>query len=401
MLRDCINKLESGELTPADLTAMCLERIRERDGEVRAWVVADPQPATGFGLLRGIPFGVKDVIDTARVATGYGSPLFADRVPARDATVVADLRQSGAVMLGKTATAAFAWFDPPPTRNPRAPGRTPGGSSSGSAAAVAAGMVPFALGTQTLGSVVRPASYCGICGFKPSFGLLSTAGILPFAPSLDTVGLFTQSVADMELLWSRGFGGEITATLQKIAAMPLPVEPEMAAAFGTAVERLRREGVIVDELPPPKGFERLHPAALTIAEYEGARSHQRIWRDYGGRIGSQMAELVTRGLAIPDDLYVAARETVAGLSAALGGVFWEYPLLVTPAATGAAPLGFDSTGDPAMNSPWTAIGIPALSIPLPVDGPPLGMQAVAAWGRDDALLAVAVQLEALLGAPGA
>ena len=329
--------------------------------------------------------------------TAYGSPLYAGHRPAADAALVATLRAAGAVLLGKTQTAAFAYFDPPPTLNPRAPGRTPGGSSSGSAAAVAAGMVPFAIGTQTQGSVLRPASYCGVAGFKPSYGLLSTAGVLPFAPSLDTAGFFTATVADMDVLWRRGFGGSVTVTLRRAARILLPVDDPMQRAVDAAAARLRGSGIPVDDVPPPPGFERLRDAVHAINDYEGARSHEQRWREYGGGIGVKLAALVERGLAIPEPEYLRALDHVQSMKAAVGEMFWEYPLLLAPAATGPAPPGLESTGDPAANAPWTALGLPAISIPMPVDGPPLGLQALGAWGRDDAVIAVALEVERILG----
>jgi len=314
--------------------------------------------------------------------------------------VVAELRSAGAVLLGKTRTAVFASFDPAATTNPKAPSRTPGGSSSGSAAAVAAGMTPFALGSQTLGSVLRPASFCGVAGFKPTFGLIPTDGMLRFAPSLDTVGLFTETAADMELLWRRGFGGEPTATLGTAARLPVPAGPEMEAAFEDAVARLRAAGLSVDDVDLPAGFSRLVEAAYTVNEYEGARSLESRWREHGNGIGVKLAALVERGLAIPAPEYEAAIELIHSMETAFAGLLWEYPLILTPAATGPAPEGLESTGDPAANAPWTALGVPAISIPMPVEGPPLGIQAVGAWGRDDAVVSVSAQLEQLLYAGG-
>ena len=399
MLRQFIDRLESGELTPQSLLDLCLRRIAEADPDIRAWVEVNPQPCSADGLLRGIPFGAKDIIETRGMATEYGSPLYAGRKGERDASVVAGLRGGGAVLLGKTHTTAFASFDPAPTRNPRLAGHTPGGSSSGSAAAVAAGMVPFALGTQTLGSVLRPASYCGICGFKPSFGLIPIDGILPFAPSLDTLGFFTESAADMECLWSRGYGGQSDATLRRVAYFRVPAEEPMAQAVAAAVERLRALGVPVLDTELPAGWDRTAKAALLINDYEGARAHARRFTEFGERIGTRLAELVRRGLAIPDEEYLAAREQVEQTRREMSRIFWEYPAIVSPAATGPAPAGLSSTGDPALNAPWTALGVPAISVPLPVPGAPLGLQINAAWGRDDALVAVAAHAERLLGDP--
>ena len=212
--------------------------------------------------------------------------------------MVGGLRRTGAVLLGKTRTTAFASFDPAPTRNPRLPGHTPGGSSSGSAAAVAAGMVPFALGTQTLGSVLRPASFCGVCGFKPSFGLLPFEGVMPFAPSLDTVGFFTATAADMAELWSRGFGGRFDADLHRAAWMRVPAEEPMQQALAAAVERLRARGVSIDEIDPPDGWARLQSAARTINQYEGARSQRARFEEFGDRIGEKLAALVRAGLQL-------------------------------------------------------------------------------------------------------
>lgn len=382
--------LESGEKTPRDLLEFCLRRIAERDGEIRAWVEVAPQPALDTGPLDGIPFGVKDIFETRGMATEYGSPLYAGRKGDRDAALVTDLRTNGAILLGKTHTTAFASFDPAPTRNPRLPGHTPGGSSSGSAAAVAVGMVPFALGSQTLGSVLRPASFCGICGFKPTFGLIPADGLLAFAPSLDTVGLFTETVADMAALWSRGFGGSLHTGLTRAAFLPLPADDYMTAAVSDSVDRLRASGVVVDALEIPEGWDRLIAAARIINDFEGARSHEARLRESGDRIGMRLAQLICRGLTISESEYQDARAFVATMRSAIRQVFWEYPAILSPAATGVAPLGLDSTGDPSNNAPWTALGVPAISVPVPVERP-VGLQMTAAWGRDDALVSVAAQ----------
>src|SRR5580704_4324452 len=203
LLTEYVEWLESGAKTPADLIALCWTRITGREPELRAWVEVSPQEALGSGPLDGIPFGAKDIFETRGLATEFGCPAYAGRKGQADAALVMQLRSRGAALMGKTHTTSLASFDPSPTRNPRNRSHTPGGSSSGSAAAVAAGMVPFALGSQTQGSVLRPASYCGVVGFKPTYGLLSLDGVLPFAPSLDTAGLFTQDADDMRLLWNR------------------------------------------------------------------------------------------------------------------------------------------------------------------------------------------------------
>jgi len=396
VLRQFLDRLDSGDLTPQSLLDQCLRRIAEADRAIQAWVEVAPQPCPRDGLLRGIPFGVKDIIETRGMATEYGSPLYAGRKGDRDASVVSHLRNAGAVLLGKTRTTAFASFDPAATRNPRLDGHTPGGSSSGSAAAVAAGMVPFALGTQTLGSVLRPASYCGICGFKPSFGLIPMDGVLPFAPSLDTLGFFTESADDMECLWSRGFGGQSDALLHRAAYFRVPTEETMASAVEEAVERLRAGGVEVMEADLPGGWDRTRRAALVINEYEGARTHEGRFAEFGERIGVRLAQLIRRGLATPEADYYEAVEQVEQTRLELSRIFWEHPAILSAAAIGPAPAGLVSTGDPSINAPWTAVGVPAISVPLRVAGPPLGLQINAAWGRDDALVAVAAHAERLL-----
>src|SRR5882762_3567535 len=209
----------------------CLDRIRPMDVSIHAWVQLLPEKPTGSGKLLEIPFGATDIIETKGLATEYGSPIYKGRIGTADAAIVRDLRQRGAILLGKTQSTAFAYRTPAPTRNPRNLQHTPGGSSSGSAAAVAAGMVPFALGTQTMGSVVRPASYCGVTGFKASYGLMSLEGVLPFAPSFDTLGFFTHTPADMLLLWEalgRPLGRDEDFAIGFPDPMPT-VEPAMAA----------------------------------------------------------------------------------------------------------------------------------------------------------------------------
>jgi Asp-tRNA(Asn)/Glu-tRNA(Gln) amidotransferase A subunit family amidase len=396
LLRQFIQWLERGEKTPQDLLLLCLRRIAEQEAEVRAWVEVCAQPALGAGPLDGIPFGVKDIFETRGLATAYGSPLYQGRKGESDAQLVGDLRRTGAVLLGKTQTTPFASFDPAPTRNPGLPGHTPGGSSAGSAAAVAAGMVPFTLGSQTLGSVMRPASFCGVCGFKPSFGLLSLEGVLPFAPSLDTAGLFTQTAADMKELWYRGFGGRFDAGLHRAACLQVEADAPMQRALAAARDRLRAAGVEIEEIAPPEGWQQLQSAARTINQYEGARTHRARYEEFGELLGRKLACLIRDGLMLPRDEYESARAHVERMRVEVSSLFWDYPVILTPAAVGSAPYGFARTGDPSPNAPWTALGLPAIAVPLPVEGAPLGVQVTAGWGRDDALVAVAAELEALL-----
>ncbi|MGH9658515.1 MAG: amidase, partial [Bryobacteraceae bacterium] len=349
----------------------CLERIRERDGEIRAWVEVSPQPPPLAGPLDGVPFGVKDIFETRGLATEYGSPIYKGRRGETDAALVEQIRRRGATMLGKTHTTAFAYFDPAPTRNPRNLAHTPGGSSSGSAAAVAAGMVPFALGTQTQGSVIRPASFCGICGFKPTFGLLSTEGVLPFAPSLDTCGLFTQTAADMALLWEL-LGHRIEPAGRPILGVPgaLDVDPPMHHAFEATLARLRGAGFRTATITLPEG---VLDAVRLVSRYEGARTHRERWKRHGAAIGAKLATMVKEGLATPEAEYRQALDLLDAAKRAVAKILGEHPVLVTPAAVGAAPRGLESTGDPRMNAPWTGLGVPAVTIPMGhAGGLPLG-----------------------------
>jgi Asp-tRNA(Asn)/Glu-tRNA(Gln) amidotransferase A subunit family amidase len=378
----------------------CLDRIRSMDPAIQAWVQVLPQEPTGEGMLTAIPFGAKDIMETRGLSTEYGSPIYRGRIGAADAAVVRELRARGAILLGKTRTTAFAYRTPAPTRNPRSLEHTPGGSSSGSAAAVAAGMVPVALGTQTKGSVLRPASYCGVTGFKASFGLLSMEGVLPFAASLDTLGFFTHTPADMLALWeSMGHPAGATEDFALGAPDPMPeVEPAMAAAFQDALSRLRRAGVSIRSLDIAGMLARLDEASTTVMFYEGARFHHRRYEEHASRL-ADLADLVREGLSISVTGYDEARRYIAECKARVTELYKATPVILVPSATGPAPPGLASTGDPRMNAPWTALGTPAISIPLPVPdrGLPLGLQLTADHGEDARVLRTAVRLQAMLG----
>jgi Asp-tRNA(Asn)/Glu-tRNA(Gln) amidotransferase A subunit family amidase len=392
LLTECVEWLQSGEKSAADLVALCRYRIAEREPELHAWVEVSPQAALGSGPLDGIPFGAKDIYETRGLATEFGCPAFAGRKGQADAALVVQLCSRGAVLMGKTHTTPLASFDPSPTRNPRNPGHTPGGSSSGSAAAVAAGMVPFALGSQTQGSVLRPASYCGVVGFKPTHGLLSLEGVLPFAPTLDTAGLFTQDADDMRLLWNRMGYPDAASTATKCAAADVPnAEPEMESAFRQNVSALRAAGFRIDLIELPPGWQDLLAASRLVSQYEGARTHEAAWRQHGARLGAKVAQLIADGLQLPESCYSEALATITGMKQKMDVVFREYPVILTPAAPGPAPIGLDSTGDPRMNSTWTALGTPAVSVPMAWDGAlPVGLQITARRGDDAMLLDFAV-----------
>ena len=306
-------------------------------------------------------------METRGLSTAYGSPVYAGRIGTADADIVQRLRQRGAVLLGKTHTTAFAYRTPAPTRNPRNLAHTPGGSSAGSAAAVAAGMVPIALGTQTRGSVLRPASYCGVTGFKASYGLLSLEGVLPLAASLDTLGFFTHTPADMLAFWE-AFGQPAGRDEEIVFGVPEPmldVEAPMAAAFRSAVAALRGAGVAIRTVDIGPPLARLVAASDLIQAYEAARHHEQRYKEYGSRL-ADLADLVREGLKMPASQYQGALREVEEGKAHFRRLYADTPVMLVPAATGPAPRGFDTTGDPRMNAPWTALGTPAISVPMPV-----------------------------------
>jgi Asp-tRNA(Asn)/Glu-tRNA(Gln) amidotransferase A subunit family amidase len=377
----------------------CFETIERRDKEIHAWVRVQPDDEFDPGPLHGVPFGAKDIMETRGLPTEYGSPIYRGRIGTEDADIVTELRKLGGMLLGKTHTAAFAYVTPAPTRNPHNLNHTPGGSSSGSAAAVAAGMVPLALGTQTKGSVLRPASYCGVTGFKPTFGLFSTNGVLPFARSLDTIGFFTHTATDMRMLWEalgRDLDAEAAPALGAPATLP-PVEPAMAIAFDESIAMLQRSGVSIRFIEIADMLATLAEAAHVLMCYEGARLHQQRCEEHGDRLGD-LAELVMSGLRISDSRYDEARQYIDTCRRTVAELYQTTPVILVPAATGPAPAGLAWTGDPTMNAPWTALGTPAISIPMPViDQLPLGLQLTAAHGQDTLLLHTAEHVAHRLG----
>ena len=390
-----------------DALKVCLERIRTLEPRIQAWVQVAPQPALGDGPLAGIPFGAKDIMETRGLSTEYGSPIYKGRLGSTDAAIVTSLRGRGAVLVGKTHTTAFAYRTPAPTRNPRNLEHTPGGSSSGSAAAVAAGMVPFALGTQTRGSILRPASYCGVTGFKPSYGLVSLDGVLPYAKSLDTVGFFTHTPADMLALWE-AMGHPVSApsgasmgsesSLSVGVPDPMPeVDADMATAVQNATDRIRRAGIRTQSIDIADLLESLDAATNDIAFYEAARFHEQRWREHGRRL-LDLADLVEKGLKMPLEVYERGLRQIREGQSRLSELYKKTPVILVPAATGAAPQGLSYTGDPRINAPWTGLGTPAVSIPMPVKGLPLGLQLTADRGQDARVLRAAVRVHGLLHA---
>jgi Asp-tRNA(Asn)/Glu-tRNA(Gln) amidotransferase A subunit family amidase len=373
----------------------CVRRIEELNPTIHAWVQVHPEEPTGDGPLAGIPFGAKDIIETKGLATEYGSPLYKGRVGTMDAAIIRELRGRGAVLLGKTVTTAFAYRTPGPTKNPRNLAHTPGGSSSGSAAAIAAGMVPFTIGEQTRGSIVRPASYCGVTGFKPTFNLLSTEGMLPVSKSLDTLGFFTHTPADMLALWKsldHAVGREETFSFGAPEPMP-DCEPEMTRAFAQTLKLLRRAGVKIMPVNISEMLKKLDEANDVEMFYEGARYHEPRLKEFGDRLDQPLANLVRDGLKIPSQRYNDAKQYIADSKIRFAEIFKSTPVLLTPAATGPAPLGLTNTGDPRLNAPWTALGTPAISIPMRMGRAlPLGLQLTANLGQDARVLQAALLL---------
>jgi amidase len=405
--------LARGAITSEALVRACLARIEAEEARVQAWEYLDPELALAQarridaagrpGPLCGLPVGVKDIVDTADMPTARGSPLFAGRRPEADAECVAALRRAGGVVLGKTVTTELAYFSPGKTRNPRDASRTPGGSSSGSAAAVAAAMVPAALGTQTAGSIIRPASFCGVVGYKPSHGLFSLAGVSPFAPSLDTLGVLVRRAADLPLL-ARALGARIEALP---AARPphlglcrteawAAASPESVEAVEGAAAVLAAAGATVAEADgsPLEGLSR---AQRTVMAFEAAASLADL-RPHAGRLSAPLVALLREGEETTRQAYGEARARAHAARDRLPELFGRFDVLLTASAPGEAPEGLSSTGDPVMNRIWTLLGLPCVSLPSGTGphGLPVGVQLVGPPAADAALLAAAAWAERAL-----
>ncbi|WP_433785323.1 amidase family protein [Actinomycetospora sp. CA-101289] len=373
-------------------------RIAEVDGQVRAWVTVLPEDgdASTDGPLAGVPVGIKDIVDVAGVPTLCGSRALAGAPPARaDAAIVRLLRAAGAVVLGKTVTTEFAYFDPGPTRNPHDLARTPGGSSSGSAAAVASGAVPLAVGTQTAGSVVRPASYCGVAGLAVARGTLSTDGVNPLAPGLDTLGLFAATVADVALARAALDGREPPDVspgpprlLTWDGTAVAEVSPAMLAAHADAVARVREAGAEVAPLEVDLRAATADQRTIMAAEAAATVPNR-------PGLGANLAALLAEGHAIPAGDLDAARERSAVTRYAVLAALEHADAVLAPGALGVAPTGLESTGDPVLSRPFHVLGLPALAVPgaRDADGLPLGLQLLGHPDREDALLAAGRWLE--------
>jgi len=411
-----ITLLQGGALTAEALVRACLDRIARDEPQIRAWAWLDPDHAIAAARavdargrpppLHGLPVGIKDIIDTADAPTECGTPVYRGRRPTKDAACVAALRAAGAVVLGKTVTTELAFFAPGPTRNPRNPAHTPGGSSSGSAAAVADCMVPVALGTQTAGSIIRPAAYCGVVGFKPSHDLLSLEGIHPFAPSLDTLGVLVRTVADVApLLAALGTAVEVRQ-LSRSPRIGLWRSAQWGSATPAMQERLEhvaseltRAGAEVREVAPLPDEPVLADDQTLIMAAEAARTFESLRRTAGPSLSPQLTALLDRGMAAAPGEVRAAKDRAGRAWTAATALLAELDVLMTPSAPGEAPEGLASTGDPVFNRVVTMLGFPCLSVPAGTgpSGLPLGVQLVGAPRAEAALLAVAGWVESRLG----
>jgi Asp-tRNA(Asn)/Glu-tRNA(Gln) amidotransferase A subunit family amidase len=419
--------IRGGAISSEELVEACLARVRERDAQVQAWAFLDPEHALDqarsadqwrlsgqpIGPLHGVPVGVKDVFDTADMPTENGCVLHAGRTPSRDAAAVALLRGAGAVIMGKTVTTELAAYAPGKTRNPHDSEHTPGGSSSGSAASVAAGMVPLAIGSQTNGSVIRPASFCGVYGFKPTHGLIPRAGALALSRALDQVGVFARTIEDVALLAEQLVGHDerdpdtrprARIPLVEVAAEEPPIPPLFAfvktprwdrvdadakEAFAELTDHL---GDRVEEIEMSAAAEEAFEWHRVIMEADMAASFRREWDDGRDRLSPSLRAQLERGREARAVDYLGALEGIPALNGSFAELFAQrYDAILTPASSGTAPRGLGSTGDPSFCTLWTLCGLPALSVPLMqgANGLPLGVQLVGSRHGDGRLLRTA------------
>jgi Asp-tRNA(Asn)/Glu-tRNA(Gln) amidotransferase A subunit family amidase len=427
-LTEAAADIREGRITSAELVADCLQRIAEVDPKIEAWAHIDRdhammqaeaadlhrQKGNALGPLHGVPLGIKDIFDTGDYPTEFGSPAWAGRTPRRDATAVARLRAAGAVIMGKTVTTEYAYFQPGKTRNPHDPSRTPGGSSSGSAAAVAAHMVPGAIGSQTNGSVIRPAAFCGVVGFKPTHGLISRSGALELSRTLDHVGTFARNIEDAALLAEvmAGFDEDDADTrpiakppFASVAASEPPLPPRFAfvrSAFWDQAEPQTREafselvgelGEVAADVDLGESFSSAPDLQRVVMEVEMAHNFRRDYEKFGNQLSDKLRGLIERGRAYPAAEYMAALSGRERLNDMLDSVFEEYDAILTPAALGPAPA-IESTGSPIFCSTWSLLGTPAISLPLLAseNGLPIGVQLVGRRGNDARLLRTARSL---------
>jgi len=418
--------VKKGLLTSCELVEACLARIDELEPTIGAWAHLDREVAlqqaraadefrkSGLpvGALHGLPIGIKDIIDTADYPTERGTVLHQGRQPERDATLVSLLKEAGAIILGKTVSTELAVFAPGKTRNPHNPEHTPGGSSSGSAAAVSAAMVALSVGTQTNGSVIRPAAYCGVYGYKPSFGRISRHGVLEQSPPLDTIGVFARDLDDLALIADvlmRFDAQDASMTpiappcVANIMAQQVPVDPHFAfirSPVWEQVEPVTKEALrelieatneaqpkTIDIVDMPAFFADLHEDHRKVMEGDLARSFAAEYQSGKAQLSDVLRDMIERGQQVSDADYQESLARMQDYNAYLGEVFEDYDAILTPATPGPAPAGIDATGSPVMNTIWTFCGTPAINLPImqSPEGLPMGVQIVGER-NDDARL---------------
>ena len=407
---EAARRIDAGKLTVEALVRACLERIEEREPELAAWahldrarVLAEARTHDGSGPMHGVPAGIKDIVDTADAPTTYGSPIYRDHRPAADAACVHRIRAAGGIVLGKTVTTEFASRYPGPTRNPRDVRHTPGGSSSGSAAAVADCMAPLGIGTQTAGSVIRPASFCGVYGYKPTFGRLSFAGVRHFAESFDTLGCMARSIEDLAFFRDVLLGVEL-APLEAFAGRPRlgfcrthhwnEADEATRTCLEDGARRLAAAGSIVEDVDLPAGFEESAETYGCVQHFEGARCFAADAERHPDLLSVDAHALYARGMTVDAATYREAVRRLDEWRAAIDEAFTGFDAVLTPSAPGEAPRGLRFTGDVTFNYLWTALHVPAVTIPA-FRGPrglPIGVQLVASRHADDRLLAAAARI---------
>ena len=412
--------LLTGRMRAERIVRDAIDRIEAMEPRIGAWEVFDPdlalQQARGLdrrmaageapGVLAGVPLAVKDIFDTADLPTAYGSQIYRGHRPSDDAHAVATARTEGAVVMGKTVTTELAYFTPGATGNPWDPSRTPGGSSSGSAAAVASGMVPLAFGSQTAGSLIRPASYCGVFALKPTHGSFSLAGVKALAPSLDTLGWLARCADDLEMMRCALAGHRYVALEQRPprawrwAASKTHEWPALDAggrqSWNSALAQLDESGATVQQLDMPVLLPGLAQAQKTVMAWEAARNLAPEWRDSRSRLSEPLRQLLQSGMEMPRSDYDHAFALAQQGRRELALLMRNVDALLVPAAPGEAPHGLAATGDPIFSRVWTLLGLPCVNVPglLAPTGMPVGMQLVGHWGKERELLAAAASLHA-------
>ena len=414
-----VPRLERREITAEQLVRACLERIEAREGDIQAWQYLaadsaleqarqlDRRPVQG--LLHGIPVAVKDLFDTADMPTTYGSPIYASHQPAADAAAVALCRAQGALMLGKTVTTEFATFKPGKTRNPRGVTHTPGGSSSGSAAAVADCMVPLAFASQTAASVIRPAAFCGVVGYKPSFGMVNRTGVKALSDTLDTVGFIARSVDDVALFAAATTGDRGLLQLDVSHAPRIALchthewpyaDEDTHKAFEHAARVLAMAGMPIRELQLPLLFSQLMKAQKEIMEFDLVRSlaHERLRQPH--QLSDHLNQVLANGLEIPVERHYANLQLAQSARGMVSNAFGGFEVLLAPSAVGEAPDTLSQTGDPVFGRVWTLLGLPCVHLPFfkGRTGMPVGLQVVGRHGEDKVVLRVAKWLMERLSA---